>query len=153
MALSYLRGYAPDTVAQVAKLFAEQRSGAWLLQRHPQGHGLRTDRALFQYVQDLRQEYLRGADAVSKVCFDNKLHGVKNALAACRTFGIEAKFGPSEDSFRRICRPIAELLDKKTVKNGPLRSNCSRCFRKSDRLLGWHAPPWGAVNDGERGGT
>jgi hypothetical protein len=36
-------------------------------------------------------------------------------LAACWTFGIEARFGPREDSFRRICRTIVELLDKKTV--------------------------------------
>ena len=45
----------------------------------------------------------------------------------------EAKIGPSEDSSCRICRPIAQLWDKKTVftecdevKNGPLRSVCSR---------------------------
>ena len=29
------------------------------------------------------------------------------APGACRTWGVEAKFGPSEDSFCRICRPIA----------------------------------------------
>ena len=28
-------------------------------------------------------------------------------LGACRIWGVEAKFGPSEDSFCRICRPIA----------------------------------------------
>ncbi len=61
--------------------------------------------------------------------------------AACRTFGIEAKFGPSEDSFCRICRPIAPLWGKKTVKNRPLRSNCSRCIRKSDRLLDLRGGP------------
>ena len=38
----------------------------------------------------------------------------------------QAKIGPSEDSFCRICRPIAPLWVKKTVKNGPLRSICSR---------------------------
>ena len=37
-----------------------------------------------------------------------------------------AKIDPSEDSFRRICSPIAQLWGKKTVKNGPLRSICSR---------------------------
>ena len=40
--------------------------------------------------------------------------------------GVVAKSGPSEDSFCRICSPIAPLLGKKTVKNGPLRSLCSR---------------------------
>ena len=37
-----------------------------------------------------------------------------------------ARIGPSEDSFCRICRPIAPLWVKKTVKNGPLRSIRSR---------------------------
>ncbi len=36
--------------------------------------------------------------------------------------------GPSEDSFCRICSPIARLWGKKTVKNGPLRPICSRRF-------------------------
>jgi hypothetical protein len=45
----------------------------------------------------------------------------------CRTWSVEAKIGPSEDSFCRICSPIARLWGKKTVfsksgeaKNGPL---------------------------------
>ena len=40
----------------------------------------------------------------------------------------KAKIGHSEDSFCRICRPIAPLWVKKTVKNGPLRAICSRRF-------------------------
>jgi hypothetical protein len=36
--------------------------------------------------------------------------------------------GPGEDSFCRICSPIARLWGKKTVKNGPLRPICSRRF-------------------------
>ncbi|MFY3383075.1 class I SAM-dependent methyltransferase [Paracidovorax sp. MALMAid1276] len=45
-----------------------------------------------------------------------------------------AKVGPSEDSFCRICSPIARLWGKKSVKNGPLRPACSR-RSKPDRLL------------------
>jgi hypothetical protein len=40
----------------------------------------------------------------------------------------KAEIGLSEDSFCRVCRPIAQLWDKKTVKNRPLRSICSRRF-------------------------
>ena len=56
------------------------RLGAWLLQKYPQSHGVRTDRALYDYVQALKQEYLRSGDVLSKVAFDNKLHVVQNAL-------------------------------------------------------------------------
>jgi uncharacterized protein (DUF1330 family) len=38
----------------------------------------------------------------------------------------KAKVDPSEDSFCRICSPIARLWGKKAVKNGPLRAICSR---------------------------
>ncbi|OYT90108.1 MAG: metal-dependent hydrolase [Burkholderiales bacterium PBB3] len=61
------------------------RLGDWLLQKYPQSHGVRTDRALYDYVQALKQEYLRSADALSKVAFDNKLHVVQNALGTHTT--------------------------------------------------------------------
>ncbi len=61
------------------------RLGHWLLQKYPQGHGVRTDRALYDYVQALKQEYLRSGDALSKVAFDNKLHVVQNALGTHTT--------------------------------------------------------------------
>ena len=42
-------------------------------------------RALFDHVQDLKLEFLKGADAVSKVAFDSKLQVVKNALGTHTT--------------------------------------------------------------------
>ncbi len=46
---------------------------------------MRTDRALYDYVQGLRQEYLRSGDALNKVAFDSKLHVVQNALGTHTT--------------------------------------------------------------------
>ena len=80
VALPYLQGYPADTVAQVQQLLASQRVGPWLLQRHPQAHGLRTDRALYDYVQALKTEYLRGSEPVTKVAYDSKLQVVAQAL-------------------------------------------------------------------------
>ena len=39
------------------------------------------------------------------------------SLGACRTWGVEAKFGPSEDSFRRICSSIALAMGQKAGEN------------------------------------
>ena len=61
------------------------RLGNWLLQKYPQSHSVRTDRALYEYVQALKQEYLRSGDALNKVAFDNKLHVVQNALGTHTT--------------------------------------------------------------------
>jgi predicted metal-dependent hydrolase len=41
---------------------------------------MRDDRALFGYVQELKQDYLKGATPISKILYDNKLQLVKNAL-------------------------------------------------------------------------
>ncbi len=83
--LPYLQGYPPDTLAQVRTLMAGQGLGTWLRNKYPQAHTVRTDRALYDYVQDLKTEHLRGAEPVSKVAFDSKLHVVQNALGTHTT--------------------------------------------------------------------
>ena len=81
----YLQGYPEATLAQVRQLQQQDKVADWLLQKYPQAHTVRTDRALFDYVQALKTEYLRGADQVGKVLFDAKLHIVKNALGTHTT--------------------------------------------------------------------
>jgi predicted metal-dependent hydrolase len=84
-ALRYLQGYPTDTLAQVNQLLADERVADWLLQKYPQAHSVRTDRALFDYVQAIKSEYLRGVEPLSKVAFDAKLHIIKNALGTHTT--------------------------------------------------------------------
>ena len=81
----FLRGYPPETLAQVQQMLDEGRMGPWLLQKYPAAHGVRTDRALYEYVQALKTEHLRGADAVNKVAFDSKLQIVQHALGTHAT--------------------------------------------------------------------
>jgi predicted metal-dependent hydrolase len=78
--LRYLQGYPADTLAQVENLLQEDRVADWLLTKYPQAHTVRTDRALFDYVQAIKTEYLRSAEPLNKVVFDAKLHIIKNAL-------------------------------------------------------------------------
>jgi predicted metal-dependent hydrolase len=80
MNLTYLNGYPADTLLQIENLLQARKLGPWLQQKYPQSHGMRDDRALFDYVQGLKQDYLRGASPLSKVLYDNKLQLVKNAL-------------------------------------------------------------------------
>lgn len=83
--LPLLQGYPETTVAQIEALLDSGRLGAWLGKKYPQAHTVRTDRALYDYVQDLRQQYLRGADPVNKVAFDSKLQVVQHALGTHTT--------------------------------------------------------------------
>jgi predicted metal-dependent hydrolase len=83
--LKYLQGYPDDTLAQIEKLIAGKGLGHWLGHKYPQSHGIRTDRALYDYVQGLKQEFLRGAEPLSKIAFDSKLQVVKHALGTHTT--------------------------------------------------------------------
>ena len=78
--LPYLSAY-PDTLrTQVAALVDAGRLGEVLLQRYPEAHGMRTDKALYAYVQVLKDDYLRQAEPVAKVAYDSKIHVVQHAL-------------------------------------------------------------------------
>jgi len=81
----FLQGYPPETLAQVQQMLQGQRTGPWLLQKHPDAHGLRTDRALYDYVQGLKAQYLRGAEPLAKVAYDSKLQIVQHALGTHTT--------------------------------------------------------------------
>lgn len=78
--LKYLQGYSEDTLAQVEQLLLDNRLGEWLQNKYATAHGVRTDKALHDYVQELRLAYLRGAEPLAKVLFDSKLHVVQHAL-------------------------------------------------------------------------
>lgn len=79
-ALSYLRAYPTSIQDQVKQLIAQERLGQYLLTKYPECHAVRTDKALYQYVQELKSNYLRNGEQLSKVVFDNKLHVIRNAL-------------------------------------------------------------------------
>ncbi len=83
--LKYLLAYSAETQAQVQALVAKERLGEWLLKKYPDGHGVRTDKALFDYAQALKQEHLRGAEPLNKVAFDSKLQVVAHALGTHTT--------------------------------------------------------------------
>ncbi len=78
--LRYLGGYPEPVVAQVRALIDAGRLGATLAQRYPEPHQVRTDRALFDYVDDFKSRFMRNAGPLAKVQFDNKLHVIRNAL-------------------------------------------------------------------------
>ena len=83
--LPYLRGYAPELLAQVQQLLADGRLLASVLRRYPQTHDVRSDRALFDYVTALKAEHLRNAAPLAKVAYDNKLQVLRNALGTHTT--------------------------------------------------------------------
>ncbi len=82
---NYLTGYPPALVKQVRALLAQDKLAALLRQKYPQAHEVRTDRALYDYVLEIKNEYLRNVGQLSKVAYDSKLHVIKNALGTHTT--------------------------------------------------------------------
>ena len=78
--LRYLAGYPPDLLAQVRGLIAEGRLAETVSRRYPEGHDVKTDRALYDYAGALKARYLRNAAALAKVRYDTSLHVARNAL-------------------------------------------------------------------------
>ncbi|MES2413213.1 MAG: YgjP-like metallopeptidase domain-containing protein [Pseudomonadota bacterium] len=83
--LKYLAAYPESLQAQVRQLQAEDKLGGMLLKKYPAAHGVRTDRALYDYVMALKNEYLRSSEPLSKVAFDSKLHVIAHALGTHTT--------------------------------------------------------------------
>ncbi len=82
---NYLAGYPAALVTHVRQLIEQDRLADLLRQKYPLAHSVRTDKALYDYVQVLKNEYLRNAGQLSKVAFDSKLHVIKNALGTHTT--------------------------------------------------------------------
>ena len=57
--LKYLSAYPEHLQTQVARLIDDDRLAAHLRQRYPHAHDIRTDKALYGYVQDLKDDELR----------------------------------------------------------------------------------------------
>ncbi len=79
-ALLYLQGYPESLLSQVNSLIEQGRLGEVLNSRYPQRHDVTTDKALWNYVQGIKNRHLRNSSPLSKVAWDNKIHVLKHAL-------------------------------------------------------------------------
>jgi predicted metal-dependent hydrolase len=51
-----------------------------LLEKYPAAHDIRTDKALYDYVFDLKNRFLRNAAPIDKVSYDSKIKVIEHAL-------------------------------------------------------------------------
>jgi predicted metal-dependent hydrolase len=78
--LTYLAGYPQQWTDQVKQLIAEQRLATVLLKKYPRAHDIKTDKALYEYTMNLKNQFLRKTNPLSKVVFDNKIDVIHQAL-------------------------------------------------------------------------
>ncbi|OOG51012.1 M48 family metallopeptidase [Rhodanobacter sp. C01] len=80
MLLKYLQAYPVALQDKVRQLIAQQRLDEHLAKHYPYRHAVQSDKALYAYTMDLKQEYLKNAPGIDKVLYDSKLDVVRNAL-------------------------------------------------------------------------
>ena len=67
------------------QLLKSGRLRTLLAERYPEAHDIRTDRALYEYVSELKSRHLKRAAPLAKVVYDNRLHAVRGALGTHTT--------------------------------------------------------------------
>ena len=83
--MNYLTAYPATLQTQVKELVAQDRLGELLLKKYGSTHGIRTDKALYDYVMALKNSFMRNAEPLSKVAFDSKLQVIAHALGTHTT--------------------------------------------------------------------
>jgi len=78
--LKYLAGYSEKITGQVSLLISENRLGSFLLKKYPSAHDIRTEKALYDFAVEIKNEYLRKSQPLSKALYDGRLHVIQHAL-------------------------------------------------------------------------
>lgn len=78
--LKYLDGYPEQLTVQIQKLISENRLAAAIRKRFPVAHDIKSERALYDFTIELKNQFLRKAPPISKVLFDNKINILHDAL-------------------------------------------------------------------------
>jgi predicted metal-dependent hydrolase len=126
--LKYLQGYPPALLAQVQPLIDQGRLAETLRRRYPQPNPVRSDPALYDYVNAVRQRHLRNAPALAKVVYDGRLQRVAQALGthtavsrvqggqlkAKREIRIASLFRDAPEAFLRmiVAHELAHLKER-----------------------------------------
>jgi len=78
--MRYLSGYRPEIVTQIQSLVDNNKLAEHFLQRYPNIHDIRTDKALYDMTIAIKNAHMRQSDPLSKVIFDEKINLSHHAL-------------------------------------------------------------------------
>ncbi len=109
--MKYLQGYAPELIAQAQKLVDDSKLASYLRKRYPKPHDFRSDRALADYVVELKRSSLKNAPSLNRVSYCNKISPEESLLGVhvfrTRNHGGKAK-ADSEIKIATLFRSVPE---------------------------------------------
>lgn len=78
--LKYLQHYPLALQDKIRQLILQDQLGRYISERYPNTHCIQTDKALYLYCEEIRQDYLRNTPLLNKVLYDNRLTIEHHAL-------------------------------------------------------------------------
>jgi len=114
---NYLSCYSPQVQQQAQSLLDNEKTGPWLLNKYPKAHELGSERALYDYAQAIKNQFMRSSSPISKVIYDDRIHVINNALGlhtyVSRVQGSKLKAKNEirvSSLFRRVPEPLLRMI-------------------------------------------
>lgn len=115
--LKYINGYNETIKTQIAALVHQNKLGEYLLSRYPDTHTYTTDKALYDYVMELKNSHLRNASPIAKVLYDTKIRDLQSALGT-HTFVSRVQGGKLKSKneirishlFKKVPEPFLKMI-------------------------------------------
>ena len=78
--INYLAGYPAQLQQQATELLHSGKLAEHLNTKYPQSHPVQSDKALYSYVCELKNDFMRNSPPLSQVRYDSKLNVLQQAL-------------------------------------------------------------------------
>ena len=78
--LKYITHYPEQIQSQAAFLIKSGQLEHYLKKGYPDSHQIQSDKALYEYVNQLKNQYMRNSKSLTQVTFNTKDNVLKNAL-------------------------------------------------------------------------
>ncbi|WP_413698638.1 M48 family metallopeptidase [Psychromonas sp. KJ10-10] len=78
--LQAINHYPVAIKTQVEQLIESEQLSDYLLNKYPQAHSIMSEKALYDYVLDIKKRFIKQSAPISKVSYDAKIQLLKHAL-------------------------------------------------------------------------
>jgi len=78
--LKYIAHYPEQIQDQARLLISTDRLGDYIVDKYPHQHEIQSDKALYDYMTEIKSQYMRKSNPLSQVSYNSKLKVLKDAL-------------------------------------------------------------------------
>ena len=78
--LKYIAHYPEHIQIQAAQLISSGQLGSYIDKNYPSEHEIQSDKALYHYITEIKNQYMRKSSALTQVSYNSKLKVLKDAL-------------------------------------------------------------------------